>query len=423
MIIFAIMMIQIFPGALQGAVAVPPSKSFSIRALVADYLAGGGSVLQGLSDCEDVLSTQLALKQLSMGKPVDCGESALALHLLAPVAALRSCTVCFGARGSLSNRPLHALVEALARFGAIATPPERGFPFEVSGPLRAGKGVLEGRWGSQAISGLLMALPLLEGDSELCILDPVSLPYIELTLAVMLCFGVYAEAVPNPRGASFRYLIPGGQTYRPTEVTIPGDWSGAAALMAASAVSSATFQGHGCTIKGLGSPHAEAPDCIVVKVLQSAGVVCTHVGADWNINVPRGLTPFVFDLMHAPDLAPPLAALAAYIPGVSLLKNAYRLQSKESNRGAVLQQILKQWGVKTTLEGGELAVYGGGKVALPQGAVIESRNDHRIAMAAAIGAVGAQSPILLSGASCVAKSYPRFWEDLASLGLRIQKIA
>ena len=422
MIIFAIMMIQIFPDILQGAVAAPPSKSFSIRALVADYLAGGGSVLQGLSDCEDVLATQFALKQLSMGKMVDCGESALALHLIAPVAALGSRTVCFGAQGSLRHRPFHVLVQALERFGAICSSPEEGFPLKVSGPLRAGKGVVEGRWGSQAISGLLMTLPLLERDSELSILDPVSLPYIDLTLAVMLRFGVYAEAVPDLQGGAFRYLIPGGQTYRPAELTAPRDWSGAAALLAAAAVSSATYRGAGCFIKGLGTPHTAAPDSVVIKVLQSAGVECTLMEDDWKICVPHGLTPFVFDLIHAPDLAPPLAALASYIPGVSVLKSVHRLQTKESNRGEALQQELRKLGVNVAIVGDELAVHGGGSVASSAGSVIESHNDHRIAMAVAIAAVGAQSPILLSGASCVAKTYPRFWDDLASLGLRIQKI-
>ena len=415
-------MIQIFPGILQGAVAAPPSKSFSIRALVADYLSGGRSVLHGLSNCEDVLSTQLALTQLGMGKPVDCGESALALHLIAPVAALGSRTVCFGAQGSLRHRPFHALVQALERFGAICTPPAQGFPLEVSGPLRAGRGVLEGQWGSQAISGLLMALPLLEGDSELTILDPVSFPYMDLTLAVMLRFGVYAEATPNAQAATLRYLIPGGQSYRPAELTVPKDWSGAAAVMAAAAVSSAKYGGEGCMVKGLGTLHSEAPDSVMIEVLQSAGVLCTPMGVDWKICVPHGLTPFVFDLTHAPDLAPPLAALAAYIPGVSVLKNAHRLQTKESNRGEALQQVLKQLGIKTTMEGGELAVYGGGSVGLPAGEVVESHNDHRIAMSAAIAAVGAQSPVRLSGASCVAKTYPRFWDDLDSLGLRIRKI-
>ncbi|MCL2739061.1 MAG: hypothetical protein FWE30_06405 [Bacteroidales bacterium] len=415
-------MIQIIPGMLQGAVSAPPSKSFSIRALVADYLAGGGSVLENLSGCEDVLFTQRALTQLRMGRPVDCGESALALHLMAPVAALQPRPIFFTAQGTLRQRPLSSLAQALHTFGAQCSPPESGFPLQVEGPLRAGEGVVDGRLGSQAMSGLLMALPLLEDDSCITLRHPVSLPYIDLTLDVMLRFGVYVEVMPASQTAGFCYRISGGQSYRPTEVTAPRDWSAAAAIMAAAAVSSAKHQGAKCVVKGLGAVHATAPDSVVIEALRSAGVLCTQMGADWEISVPHGLNPFVFDLTHAPDLAPALAALAAYALGVSLFKGAGRLKSKESSRGEALARILGQLGVTANLEGDELTVHGGKSVEPIAGAVIDSHHDHRIAMAVAIAATGAQSPVFLSGESCVAKTYPRFWDDLASLGLSIHKI-
>ena len=418
------MTIQISPGILQGAVTAPSSKSFSIRALVADYLAGGGSVLHNLSDCEDVLAAQKALVELPLGMPVECGESALALHLIAPVAALRSRPVLFGAQGTLRQRPLASLVHALEVFGAQCNHSESGSLLRVEGPLRSGKNRLDGRFGSQAVSGLLMALPLLDGDSEITLLHPVSLPYIDLTLHVMHLFGVHIEAMPNPQSAEIRYLIPGGQSYRPTELTVTGDWSGAAALMVAAAVSSAIYQRSECVVRGVGAVDFAAPDSTIVEVLRAAGVLCMPLADGWKISVSDDLKPFVFDLTHAPDLAPALTALAAHIPGISRLTGAGRLMSKESSRGEVLQQIFEQMGVQIDLWADELVIYGGNRrdtSALEL--VVDCRNDHRIAMAVAIATVGAQTPVTLSGASCIAKTYPRFWDDLALLGLRIQKIA
>jgi len=267
-----------------------------------------------------------------------------------------------------------------------------------------------------------MVLPLLEGDSCITLRHPVSLPYIDLTLEVMLRFGVYVDAMPDVQSAGFRYRIPGGQLYRPTEVRVPRDWSAAAAIMAAAAVSSAAHQGSKCVVKGLGAVHVAAPDSVVIEALCAAGVLCTPMEADWEISVPHGLRPFVFDLTHAPDLAPALAALAAYTSGVSLFRGAGRLTGKESSRGEVLVRILSQLGIKANLEDDELAVHGGNSVEPIAGAVIDSHHDHRIAMAAAAIAAAAIGPVTLSGESCVAKTYPRFWDDLASLGLRIQEI-
>jgi 3-phosphoshikimate 1-carboxyvinyltransferase len=421
-------MIRIFPAILQGTVTAPPSKSASIRALVADYLAGGGSVLHNLSDCSDVLAAQSVLERLRSCSDKDdnelslpCNESALTLHLTAPAAALHARPVLFTAQGSLLQRPLESLSHALEAFGARCCVAASGFPFRVAGPLQAGKKSLDGRFGSQAVSGLLMALPLLAHDSKLTLLQPVSRPYIDLTLEVMHRFGVHVDAIPIPQSAGFNYLIQGGQHYRPTEFTIPGDWSGAAALMAAIAVSGAKHQGAGCRVMGIGVVDQAVPDSVIIEVLQSAGVTCTLLAEGWEISVSGGLRPFTFDLTHAPDLAPVLIALADHIHGVSILTGAGRLIHKESSRGEVLQQIFKQCGIHIDLSADELIIHGG-EVRAPDEA-LESHNDHRIAMAIAVAAVGADHPIRLSGASCVAKTYPRFWDDLASLGLRIEKIA
>ena len=426
-------MIQITPHTVQGAVAAPPSKSFSIRALMANYLSGSASTLHNLSDCEDVLTAQKLLTHLpllpsygltvfpSYGLTVlrsyclPCRESALTLHIAASVAALQAQRFSFTARGSLQHRPLDSLVHALEAFGARCSPAAARFPFWVEGPLRPARQILDGRSGSQAVSGLLMALPLLEGDSEITLLHPVSLPYIDLTLEVMRRFGVFIDVMPVVQGDGYRYLIKGKQSYRATELTVAGDWSGAAAVMAAAAVSGGKVR-----ITGLGGGGPAVPDSIIIKVLRCAGVVCTQIESDWEISAPNGLTPFSFDLTHAPDLAPVLTALAANTSGVSVLQGADRLKTKESSRGEVLQQIFGQLGIKIELSQGVMTIYGGRVAGCDH--PVESHHDHRIAMAVAVAAAGARQPVSLSGASCVAKTYPRFWDDLASLGLPIQKI-
>ncbi|MCL2727380.1 MAG: hypothetical protein FWD56_03260, partial [Bacteroidales bacterium] len=230
--------------------------------------------------------------------------------------------------------------------------------------------------------------------------------------------------IPTPQATEVCYLIPGGQSYRPTEVTIPGDWSGAAAVMAAAAVSGVVNKGSQCLVKGLGATSFSAPDSIIIEGLRAAGVSCTQLTDGWSIHVAGDLKPFTFDLTHAPDLAPALTALAAAIPGASVLKGAGRLKTKESSRGEVLQQIFKQMGVQIDLSADEMMIHGRNRIDVSTGnCIIDCHNDHRIAMAAAIAAVSARYPISLTGASCVSKTYPRFWDDLASLGLKIEKIA
>jgi len=390
------------------------------------------------------------------GVEVDCGESALTLHLMAAVAAIGSRTVALTAQGTLRKRPLTSLVNVLRAFGARCSSPELGindmpelgisdmpelgisdmpefdfcgtsekrFPLQVSGPLCAGNVEVDGRLGSQAVSGLLMVLPLLEGDSEICLHHPVSLPYIDLTLEVMRRFGVTIEVQSDMQVGQCRYLISGGQSYRPSEVTIPGDWSAAAVLMAMAAVSSAKYGGRKCVVMGVGATDAAAPDSIIIEVLRTAGVTCSPIaGGGWEIYVSGDLKPFVFDLTHSPDLAPPLAAMAASIQGVSMLKGAARLRSKESSRGEALQQVFKQLSVQIDLMEDELIVHGKGYYAHDnQSEALHSHHDHRIAMAISVAAVGAAAPIRLTGASCVAKTYPRFWEDVSSLGLQIENI-
>ena len=424
-------MIEIAPLLRGGVVRVPPSKSASVRALLADGLAGGGSRLHGLSVCQDALSAKKLAQGLlqrhsdsPLGKPststlsnlLDCGESALSLHLAAAIAALQPFPTGFTARGSLLSRPLVSLCRALSAFGVQTGPPEAGFPFTVKGPLRPARVQMDGRSGSQALSGLLMALPLLEGASEILLEQPTSLPYIFMTIDLLQAFGI--EILVENEGPNYRYVIPGKQRYYPAEMQIPGDWSAGALWLVAAAIRKCT-RSHGASlpelyVDGLDAPGPSAPDSMILDVLQSVGLACQQEPSGWTVQPGSVLRPLHFDLRQAPDLAPPLAALAAYLPGRSQLSGIHRLFGKESNRALALQEMLERMGIRIALEEDRLWIEGGFEKEGPP-CYVDACGDHRIAMALAVAATGMQRRVVLEGEDCVAKSYPEFWKTFQGL--------
>ena len=423
-------MIEIASSLQGGVVKVPPSKSASVRALIANCLAGGGSRIQGLSRCDDAVAAEKLARDLARSRAeacppsgvLDCGESALSLHLAAAVAALQPYPISFTARGSLRTRSLASLCWALGAFGIKTSSPEDGFPFTIEGPLRPAKVQVDGRGGSQALSGLLMALPLLDGNSEILLEQPTSLPYIFMTIDIMQTFGI--EICVENEGPNFRYEIPGRQRYKPVDMHIPGDWSAGALWLVAAAIRKCT-RSHGASlpelyIDGLDAPGPSAPDSMILDVLQSVGLACQQEPSGWTVQPGSVLRPLHFDLRQAPDLAPPLAALAAYLPGRSQLSGIHRLFGKESNRALALQEMLGRLGIRLGREGDSLWIEGGFEKDGPP-CQVDACGDHRMAMALAVAATGLRRRVLLSGEDCVAKSYPEFWKDFSLIGSITQK--
>jgi len=361
-------------------------------------LSTGESTLGGLdikTACDDIKATAACLRELGTANPVfECGESGTTLRFLMPVAMARGDEAVFRGEGRLLQRPLGPFLEALAAHGVSAEPAND--TLTLHGRLRPGRFSLPGNVSSQFVSGLLLALPLLEEDSEILLRSPLqSEPYVNLTLEMMARFGVTAER--TPAGCA----IPGMQKYLPAAIEIEGDWSAAAFFLAAGAL------GRPCKITGLAEDSAQG-DRAILDILRRAGVIIEK-SADGGLTAqpsrPRGVT---VDMGDIPDLAPPLAALFALGEGTSRLTNAGRLRHKESDRLRAIAEGLRALGGNAKVDGDALVITGKPVLA---GGTLNPRGDHRIAMMGAVAACGAIGEVFIENAECVAKSYPGFWED------------
>ncbi len=398
--------IRITPKKLSGTVTPPPSKSQAHRLLIAAALGSGDSTLSGLADSQDIQATRRCLcalgvriDDLSPGTvqvhglgnaaveagpaPIlDCGESGSTLRFLIPLALLVNGSACFTGHGRLMERPM-APYEDLFR--------EKGIFFEkkdgvltVRGQLTPGEYRLAGNVSSQFFTGLLFALPLLDGDSTLVPTTPLeSRDYLEMTRSVLELAGV------ESRWEGDVLHIPGRQRCAPFEAAVEADWSQAAFWYAAIAL------GSQLELEGLNAFSVQGDMAVVPHFLR-----LTH---------PGDLT---IDLANIPDLLPPLAVMAAVRSGTTRFVNAARLRMKESDRLSTVCAMLTALGGRCQ-EGPDSLTVTGGTLT---GGTVDSAGDHRIAMAAAIAATGCTGPVTLLGAECVKKSYPDFWEVYQSLG-------
>lgn len=399
------MTIQITPGRLRGRLTAPPSKSVAHRMIVCAALAKGVSAVCGAGRSQDIEATVGAMRALGaqiteegetlrvtgIGKPpetvlVDCFESGSTLRFLIPVAAALGVAATFTGRGRLGKRPVQAVLAPLAERG-VGSDYRGDLPFTLHGALESGDFAIDAGVSSQFISGLLFALPLLGGDSRIIACGKLeSRPYIEITTAVMERFGVRTEET----GGVWR--VPGGQAYRPGRYTVEGDYSGAAFWIAANAL------GCSITLDGLRPDSAQGDKAIAAIVRRI---------------VPEASRETVIDASDVPDLVPVVAALAACTPGTTRIVGAGRLRIKESDRLATVSEMLANLGGQCEEGADSLTIVGQASL---NGGVVDSHNDHRIAMSAAVAAIRCSAPVTILGAECVAKSYPQFFEDYKRAG-------
>jgi 3-phosphoshikimate 1-carboxyvinyltransferase len=410
----------IVPSKVEGEINAPPSKSMTQRAIAAALLTDGTTIILNPSGCDDsldainiaaVLGSEILSdgKNLKIrgsgklrGKMLNCGESGLAIRMFSPIAALNDEEITLTGKGSLTKRPMSMVEEALRQLGVKCSSRNGFLPLTVRGPLKAGKCEIDGSVSSQLLTGLLMALPVLEGDSEIYVKDLKSKPYIDMTLQVLDKFGI---TVQNDNYSLF--IIKGSQKYTPSEFTVEGDWSGGALLLAAGAVNGEL------TVHGL-HPDSRQSDKAMLTVLDLAGAQ-TSIKEN-SVRVSKSdMRSFDFDATESPDLFPPLAALAAYCKGTSSIRGVSRLVHKESNRANALKEEFRKMNIKVDMEEDTMLITGG-EVS---GAHIDSHNDHRIAMAAAVAALRASDRVIITDAQCVTKSYPSFFDDLKQIGARI----
>lgn len=289
--------------------------------------------------------------------------------------------------------------EALNQLGVKCKSSGGFLPLTIQGPIIGGQCEIDGSLSSQLLTGLLMALPLASKNSEIKVNNLKSKPYIDMTIQILKSFGI---TVDNKDYKLFH--IPGNQKYAPHSYTVEGDWSGGAFLLVAGAIN-----GHLC-VKGLQRDSMQS-DVSIIKALEKAGAKMI-IGEDQIEITKSELKAFEFDATESPDLFPPLVALASYCEGISAIKGVSRLVFKESDRAKTLKQEFCKMNIKIELKDDHMYVTGG----RPQGARVESHDDHRIAMAMAVSSLGATGKVSIRDSQCVAKSYPGFFDDLRNLG-------
>ena len=280
------------------------------------------------------------------------------------------------------------------------------------GVLPPGDYHISGNISSQYVTGLLMALPLLDGKSSLTVSEPIeSSDYIAMTLEAAAYFGVKPSITVTVSQHETRYDIEGNASYKsPLSVASEGDWSNAAFWLCAGAM-----PGGYVTVSGLKKDSAQG-DKDICRILSQMGAELSWEGE--NIRVKEGeRNGMEIDVGAIPDLAPVLAAVAAAGTGKTVIRNAARLRLKESDRLFSTAQVLNSLGAD--VKEAEDALFINGRRAL-KGGEVDSSGDHRIAMMAAIASAACEEPVIINGAQAVNKSYPAFWDDLASLGKTVK---
>lgn len=388
--------ICITPKKLYGNINAIPSKSQAHRMLICAAFSDQPTTLICPETNRDIEATANCLTALGAGitwlsngyrvKPIEevpfraslpCQDSGSTLRFLLPIAGALGVDTVFQMTGRLPQRPLTPLWEEMERMGCTLTRPTAD-TIRCTGRLRSGEYAINGTVSSQFITGLLFALSLLPGQSRLQVLGKLeSAPYVSMTLAAMERFGISCND----------YCFPGnGRFHSPGTVTVEGDWSNAAFFLAAQALGSPIQVGNL-------NPDSPQGDRACARLLPALKDKLTISAAD------------------IPDLVPILAVTAAANQG-AVFTDIGRLRLKESDRVASVMDMLRALGGQAEADDTTLTVYGTGL----HGGTVDSHNDHRIAMSAAIAATVCDSPVTILGAQCVEKSYTKFFTDYTSLG-------
>ncbi len=339
---------------------------------------------------------------LGYGPLLPACESGSTLRFLLPVVAALGRLATFTLAGRLPQRPLSPLYEELVEHGAELSPAGRPV-LAIAGPLRPGVFTLPGDISSQYISGLLFALPLLAGPSEIHLEGPLeSVQYVEMTLAALSQYGISIEKC----GSNFIVLAP--QKYEaPAQVAVEGDWSGAAFWLCAGTLST-----KGVEITNLNLDSLQG-DKAILELLKGFGAQVERRGDNILVRREKALVAIEIDAQHIPDLVPILAVVASVARGVTKIYNAKRLRLKESDRLTATKNTLAALGAKIETTDDGLIIEG---VEELKGGHVTAHGDHRMAMMAAIASTVSQSPVVIDTPEVVAKSYPAFFADFQSLG-------
>ena len=421
------MEIKITPRKLEGTIEAMPSKSHAHRLLIARKLSElqggaleGGVEIPAFSD--DIEATMACISQLDKNTPyLECGESGSTLRFMLPVVMALKDSATFLGTGRLPDRPLSPLKEEMERhgcrfrMGSNKNTDRFKEICAVSGRLAAGDYVLAGNVSSQFITGLLFALPLLQGDSTITLTTELeSAGYVDMTLDVLDAFSIEVDVSVSESGF-LRYSVPGGQVYREKPgIILDGDWSNAAFWLAAGSLSG------DITVSGLRLESSQR-DKEILTILDRMGAnLEVEPQVDGTVSIRSRasiLKGAEVDVGQTPDLMPILAVLMSFSEGTSMITHAERLQFKESNRLKAIYSVLHNLDADISYGGDWLSFTG---KAFLEGGTVDSYGDHRIAMSAAIASCLCRGPVYLSNPIAVTKSYPDFYKDFATLGGEIE---
>ena len=421
------MKVTIHPSQLKGIIQAPASKSSMQRACAAALLSKGTStiynpghsnddkaaldIIQKLGAIIEVDSSELKVQSQGINpiaNEINCGESGLSIRMFTPIVALSNKEITINGSGSLETRPMDFFDDILPLLGVKIKSNDGKLPMTIQGPLVPANIEVDGSLSSQFLTGLLMAYSAAgANDVSIKVKDLKSKPYIDLTLDVMKHFGMNVPENKNYKEFFFHHEPTHDSPLTIHQYTVEGDWSGGAFLLVAGTIAGSI------TVRGLDLSSTQA-DRKIMDALMNANAAIAMEAKGIQAH-PGGLRGFEFDATDCPDLFPPLVALASYCDGETKIHGVRRLKHKESNRAITLQDEFDLMGVRIVIEDDTMIIHGGSV----KGADVHSHHDHRIAMACAVAALGANSETIIEEAYAVKKSYPDFYNDLKSLGANV----
>ncbi|MFC6464687.1 3-phosphoshikimate 1-carboxyvinyltransferase [Marinilactibacillus sp. GCM10026970] len=408
--------LMIEPSELTGTVTVPPSKSMAHRAVICAGLATGQSIIRNIQLSDDIIATMEGMRAFGAtieqdgntliidgcgeavartNQEIDCNESGSTLRFFVPLATLFEGPTHFVGRGKLGQRPLETYRELFERQDLrYEAGTSEQLDLTIEGRLEPGTYEMRGDISSQFITGMLLTLPLLDGDSTIEITTHLeSKGYIDLTLSVLSAFGIIIKHDDDYR----TFEIKGNQRYHAQDYTVEGDYSQAAFWL------SAQLLGNKIKVNGLDQKSLQG-DREIVHILEQ---------------LSSGEEERTIDGSQVPDIIPTVALAASLSKGKTKLINLERLRIKESDRLVATQKELSALGAQIEIVGDQLHIKG--VQTLKGGAEVWSHKDHRMAMMLAVASTVCQEPIQLKDSECVKKSYPDFWEVFKEVGGKIDE--
>lgn len=416
---------------LAGTVKAPPSKSYTIRAVIASALAEGSSTVRDPLYSDDTRACIEVCKQVgakiegdydlevegtgaivkSPNQALDTLNSGTTIRLMTAIAALSSEKITLTGDSSIQARPIGPLLAALEQLDVDVESNEGCPPVTVQGPIKGGTCEIAGDISSQFISALLMACPLANEETTIKLTSPLkSKPYVDLTLDMLDRFKVKVDN----KGYK-KFIIPAGQKYTATDYIVEGDYSSGAFLLAASALVESKV-----TVKNLFADSKQA-DKKIVEVLGEMGADLTVAGDSVTVNGNGKLEGVKVDLSDSPDLVPILATVGALAEGEMTLYNVEHARFKECDRIHAMAAELAKMGASIKERKDGLVIIGGSLTA-PKG-VLDGWHDHRIVMSLAVAALNAEGTTKIGDAEYVSVTFPNFRELMSNLGADIRLFA